>query len=62
MNKIPKSISCPIVMIPNNEVDSINFFKENINLIKELQEKLNISYEHNYEISVKLTFLLPVFI
>ena len=51
LHKTPKSISCPIDMIVYNEVDSINIFKENTNLIEELQEKLNIPYNHNYEIS-----------
>ena len=51
LHKTPKSISCPIDMILYNEVDSINIFKENTNLIEELQEKLNIPYNHNYEIS-----------
>ena len=51
LHKTPKSISCPIDMILYNEVDSINIFKENTNLIEELQDKLNIPYNHNYEIS-----------
>ena len=51
LHKTPKSISCPIDMILYNEVDSINIFKENTNLIEELKEKLNIPYNHNYEIS-----------
>ena len=44
-------ISCPVDKIVYNDITSINFFKENTNLIEELQELLNLPINHNYEIS-----------
>ena len=51
LHQTHNSISCPIDKIAYNDIASINFFKENTNLIEELQESLNIPTNHNYEIS-----------
>ena len=51
LHKTPKQIFCPIDMVIYNNISSINLFKENTNLIEELQESLNIPLNHNYEIS-----------
>ena len=46
-----KNVICPIDNILYEKISGINFFKENQNLILELQEFLNIPKNHNYEIS-----------
>ena len=46
-----KNIICPIDNILYEKISGINFFKENQNLISELQDFLNIPKNHNYEIS-----------
>ena len=51
LHNTPKQICCPIDKTLYNNISSINIFKENINLIEELQESLNIPSNHNYEIS-----------
>ena len=45
------TIICPIDHIQCQKISNINFFKENQNLILELQEFLDIPKNHNYEIS-----------
>ena len=45
------SISCPIDKTVYNNIVSIDSFKENTNLIEEIQEYLDIPINHNYEIS-----------
>ena len=51
LHKNEKKILCPIDNTPYENIENINFFKENQNLIEEIQEKLNILSNHNYEIS-----------
>ena len=51
LHKTPKKIVCPIDNVSYDNISSINIFKENSNLIEELQESLNIPSNHNYEIS-----------
>ena len=51
LHKTPTKIFCPIDNILYENISSINIFKENTNLIEELQESLNIPSNHNYEIS-----------
>ena len=51
INKKEKHVICPIDNILYEKISNINFFKENQNLIEQLQEKLNIPFNHNYEIS-----------
>ena len=51
LHKTPKKIVCPIDNVSYDNISSINIFKENTNLIEELQESLNIPSNHNYEIS-----------
>ena len=46
-----KNVICPIDNILYEKISGINFFKENQNLISELQDFLNIPKNHNYEIS-----------
>ena len=51
LHKTPTKISCPIDNVLYDNISSINIFKENTNLVEELQESLNIPSNHNYEIS-----------
>ena len=51
LHKNEKKILCPIDNTPYENIENINFFKENQNLIEEIQDKLNIPSNHNYEIS-----------
>ena len=51
LHKTPTKIYCPIDKTLYENISSINIFKENTNLIEELQEALNIPSNHNYEIS-----------
>ena len=51
INKKEKNVICPIDNTLYEKISNINFFKENQNLIEELKEKLNIPFNHNYEIS-----------
>ena len=51
LHKTPQTITCPLDKNIYKEIVSINYFKENMNLIEELQESLNIPSNHNYEIS-----------
>ena len=51
LHKNEKKILCPIDSTPYENIENINFFKENQNLIEEIQEKLNMPSNHNYEIS-----------
>ena len=51
LHKTPKKIYCPIDKTLYENISSINIFKENTNLIEELQDTLNIPSNHNYEIS-----------
>ena len=51
LHNTPQKIICPIDNIIYDNISSINIFKENANLIEELQESLNIPSNHNYEIS-----------
>ena len=51
MQKNGKNIICPIDNTLYKNIENINFFKENQNLIDEIQEKLNMPLNHNYEIS-----------
>ena len=51
MHKNEKNIICPIDNTLYKNIENINFFKENQNLIDEIQEKLNMPLNHNYEIS-----------
>ena len=51
LHNTPKQICCPIDKTIYNNISSISIFKENTNLIEELQESLNIPSNHNYEIS-----------
>ena len=46
-----KNVICPIDNTLYEKISGINFFKENQNLISELQDFLNIPKNHNYEIS-----------
>ena len=49
--KNEKKVVCPVDNIIYEKISGINFFKENQNLISELQDFLNIPKNHNYEIS-----------
>ena len=51
LHNTPQKILCPIDNTIYENISSINIFKENTNLIEELQESLNIPSNHNYEIS-----------
>ena len=51
LHNTPKKICCPLDNTIYDNISSINVFKENSNLIEELQESLNIPSNHNYEIS-----------
>ena len=51
LHNTPTKIYCPIDKTLYENISSINIFKENTNLIEELQESLNIPSNHNYEIS-----------
>ena len=51
LHNTPKKLCCPIDNVLYDNISSINIFKENTNLIEELQESLNIPSNHNYEIS-----------
>ena len=51
LHNTPTKICCPIDKTIYDNVSSINIFKENTNLIEELQELLNFPLNHNYEIS-----------
>ena len=51
LHSTKNSISCPIDKTVYNNIVSIDSFKENTNLIEEIQEYLNIPINHNYEIS-----------
>ena len=51
LHNTPKKVYCPIDNILYDDISNINIFKENTNLIEELQENLNIPSNHNYEIS-----------
>ena len=51
LHKDEKNIICPIDNTVYEKIENINFFKENQNLIEEIQEKLNMPTNHNYEIS-----------
>ena len=51
LHNTPKQICCPIDKIIYDNISSISIFKENTNLIEELQESLNLPLNHNYEIS-----------
>jgi len=51
LHQTPQTVTCPLDNIVYKEIVSINNFKENTNLIEELQESLNIPSNHNYEIS-----------
>ncbi len=51
LHKTPNKLYCPIDNILYDDISSINIFKENTNLIEELQESLNLPTNHNYEIS-----------
>ena len=51
LHNTPNKICCPIDNVLYDNIPSINIFKENTNLIEELQESLNIPSNHNYEIS-----------
>ena len=51
LHKTHNKLYCPIDNILYDDISSINIFKENTNLIEELQESLNLPTNHNYEIS-----------
>jgi len=51
LHQTPQTVTCPLDKNVYKEIVSINYFKENLNLIEELQESLNIPSNHNYEIS-----------
>ena len=51
LHKTENTVICPIDNKHYENIRNINFFKENQNLIEELQESLNIPTNHNYEIS-----------
>ena len=51
LHNTPTKVCCPIDNTIYNDISNINIFKENSNLIEELQESLNIPSNHNYEIS-----------
>ena len=51
LHQTPQTVTCPLDKDVYKEIVSINYFKENTNLIEELQESYNIPSNHNYEIS-----------
>ena len=51
LHQTPQTVTCPLDKNVYKEIVSINYFKENTNLIEELQESYNIPSNHNYEIS-----------
>jgi len=53
LHQTPQTVTCPLDKNVYTEIVSINYFKENTNLIKELQESYNIPSNHNYEISTE---------
>ena len=53
LHQTPQTVTCPLDKDVYKEIVSINYFKENTNLIEELQESYNIPSNHNYEISTE---------
>ena len=53
LHQTPQTVTCPLDNNAYTEIVSINYFKENTNLIEELQESYNIPSNHNYEISTE---------
>jgi len=53
LHQTPQTVTCPLDKNVYSEIVSINYFKENTNLIEEFQDSYNIPSNHNYEISTE---------